>query len=111
MPASTFNRDRARLGGLTRAALYDGAAVTAKARETFRASFLAGHSCKVCPEVPVPAELPPAERQRRADALYAAHYVRIRMAKAEKSRKATSVIETPDVAEPEVSRGRSTPAA
>ena len=42
-------RDRARLGGLTRAALYDGVTVTAKARETFRASFLEGHSCRVCP--------------------------------------------------------------
>ena len=80
----TFTRDRARLGGLTRAALYDGVEVTAKARQAFRDSFLTGHSCKVCPEVTIPADLSLHERQRRADALHQAHYVRVRMARGRK---------------------------
>lgn len=81
---STAVRDRARLGGLTRAALYDGREVTAKARETFIASFQAGHACRVCPPIELPADLLPAERQRRADALRAAHYVRVRLARGRK---------------------------
>jgi hypothetical protein len=64
-----------------RAALYDGTTVTAKARATFRASFLTGHACRVCPPVTIPADLPETERQRRADALFSAHYVRVRMAR------------------------------
>lgn len=84
MGTSSAIRDRARLGGLTRAALYDGAAVTAKARETFRTSFLTGHRCRVCPHVEIPADLAPLERQRRADALYQAHYVRVRLARGRK---------------------------
>lgn len=87
----TSVRDRARLGGLTRAAMYDGREVTAKARETFRASFLIGHSCKVCPLVAIPANLPLDERRRRADALYQAHYVRVRLARGKK--KPAPVIE------------------
>lgn len=81
---ASLTRDRARLGGLTRAALYDGVAVTAKARQTFRDSFLLGHQCKVCPSVSIPIDLPLEERRRRADALHAAHYVRVRMARTRK---------------------------
>jgi hypothetical protein len=83
--ASTLTRDRARLGGLTRAALYDGVEVTAKARQTFRDSFLTGHRCKVCPPVEIPADLALPERRRRADALHRAHYVRVRMARGKKT--------------------------
>lgn len=84
MGTSSPIRDRARLGGLTRAALYDGVEVTAKAREAFRASFLTGHGCRVCPRVEIPADLPLRERQRRGEALYSAHYVRVRMARGRK---------------------------
>jgi hypothetical protein len=77
-------RDQSRLGGLMRAALYDGREITQKARDTFRASFLTGHACKVCPEVILPDDILPAERQRRADALYQAHYLRIRMVRGKK---------------------------
>lgn len=64
--------------------MYDGREVTAKARQTFRDSFLTGHTCKVCPPVAIPADLPLHERQRRADALHQAHYVRVRMARGRK---------------------------
>ena len=77
-------RDRARLGGLTRAAQYDGTVVTAKARQAFRDSFLTGHACRVCPEITIPADLPLAERQRRGEALHQMHYVRIRLARGSK---------------------------
>lgn len=92
--SQTPTRDRARLGGLTRAALYDGREVTAKARSAFRDSFLTGHQCKVCPPVAIPANLLPEERQRRADALHAAHYVRIRLERGKKhTKKAATSIE------------------
>lgn len=81
MVSTTTLRDRARLGGLTRSALYDGREVTAKARQAFRDSFLIGHTCKVCPQVTIPLDLAVAERQRRADALHQAHYVRVRLAR------------------------------
>jgi hypothetical protein len=88
LAGSTLTRDRARLGGLTRAALYDGLTVTAKARATFRESFLTGHTCKVCPPVTIPDDLPQQERQRRADALHSAHYLRVRMARGKKKAQA-----------------------
>lgn len=66
-----------RLGGLTRSATHDGLTVTTKARGTFAASFLDGHGCSVCPAVDVPAELPAAERERRAAVLRRLHYTRI----------------------------------
>lgn len=84
MAAPSQLRDRARLGGLTRAAMYDGREVTAKARQAFRDSFLTGHTCKVCPPVVIPSDLPLDERQRRADALHQAHYVRVRLARSKK---------------------------
>lgn len=71
-----------RVGGHTRAALYDGAAMTAKARETFAASFRDGHRCRVCPPFEMPADLLPGERERRAEALRQAHYARVALASA-----------------------------
>lgn len=80
---------RARIGGLTRAAKYNGVEVTENARKAFRDSFLKQ----------VPTDLPEAERQRRAEALRRAHYARLayRSAQARKRRKAAS---------PEVERQR-----
>jgi hypothetical protein len=89
-------RDYGRLGGLMRAAMYDGRDMTAKTRQTFRESFLIGHSCKVCPSVNIPAELSLSERQRRADALYSAHYERIRLVRSKKREAARVGEMTPD---------------
>jgi hypothetical protein len=66
-----------RLGGLTRAALYDGEPVTRKARGAFAASFQNGHGCSVCPSIEIPVDLAPAERERRAAVLRKIHYTRI----------------------------------
>lgn len=71
-----------RVGGLTRAARYDGREMTAAARRTFTASFAAGHSCRVCPAVEVPADLLPEERARRAEALRKAHFARVALSSA-----------------------------
>ena len=71
-----------RAGGYARAALYDGRDMTAKARETFAASFLRGHACKICPAVEIPAGLLPGERERRAEALRRSHYARVALASA-----------------------------
>ena len=71
-----------RVGGLTRAAQYDGREMTARARQRFRESFADGHACRVCPLVTVPTDLLPLERTRRAEALRRAHYARIAMASA-----------------------------
>ena len=59
----------AKVGAYTRAALYDGKEVTARARSTFRDSFLTA----VDPE----GLLDPSERERRAEALRRAHYARL----------------------------------
>lgn len=71
-----------RVGGYARAALYDGREMTAAARQRFIESFRDGHGCRVCPEVTLPAELPPAERERRAEALRRGHYARVALASA-----------------------------
>ena len=55
---------------------------TAKARQTFADSFLEGHACRVCPPVELPADLLPAERARRAEALRRGHYARVALASA-----------------------------
>ena len=86
----------ARIGGLSRAAQYDGLQVTAKARETFRTSFLDGHSCKVCPRIDVPVDLSGPERDRRAEALRRLHYQRVSLAAAQKRRDSRVV--TPEAA-------------
>ena len=71
-----------RAGGYARAARYDGRDMTAVARQRFIASFLEGHACRVCPPTTLPDDLPPAERQRRAEALRRGHYARIALASA-----------------------------
>lgn len=71
-----------RVGGFARAARYDGREMTAAARERFAASFRDGHACKVCPEVTLPVELLPEERDRRAEALRRGHYARVALASA-----------------------------
>ena len=63
--------------------MYDGREVTARAREVFAASFLDGHTCRVCPVVSLAPDLLPKERDRRAEALRRAHYARIAMASAQ----------------------------
>jgi len=74
----------ARVGGLTRAAMYDGRVVTAKARETFLSRFLA--------EVDPGSVLPEAERVRRAEAARKAYFARLalRSAKVRARRKAAA---------------------
>jgi len=74
-----------RKGGHARAARYDGLAVTAKARETFAGSFADGHGCVACgPRVEIPASLPAAERDRRAEALRKKHYAALALRRAQK---------------------------
>lgn len=67
-------RQAGRIGGLTKAALYDSRDGTAKARDAFWNSFLEGHGCKVCAKIDIPSDLPSPERHRRADALRRRHF-------------------------------------
>lgn len=78
---------RGRLGGLKRATLYDGLAVTQKARDTYAASFLNGHDCTLCGTIVIPADLPEHERVRRAEAARRLHFAQLayRSAKARKA--------------------------
>ena len=71
-----------RVGGHSRAAMYDGREMTARARERFRESFGEGHACRVCPAMTLAPDLLPAERARRAEALRRTHYARVAMASA-----------------------------
>lgn len=68
---------RGRIGGLKRASLYDGRAVTQKARETYLASFLNGHECSLCGSIAFPADLSEAERTRRAEAIRKMHFAQL----------------------------------
>lgn len=67
----------ARLGGLSASATMDTAVFSQTGRNAFRASFAEGHSCRVCPEILIPTDLPAAERDRRADALWRGHFARL----------------------------------
>lgn len=62
-----------RAGAYRQHALHDPRETTAKARRAFLESFLEGHACAVCPPIELPAELPHAERLRRAEVLRLAH--------------------------------------
>lgn len=67
------------LGGLGRAARESPAAMLAAANRTYRDSFRKGHQCAMCPAVEIPQDLPAAEIDRRAQALFSAHMKRVRM--------------------------------
>jgi hypothetical protein len=87
MPLATVDkrsmyRIAGRVGGYTRAALYDGREMTQAARDKFRESFAEGHACRVCPAVTLPGDLLPGERERRAEALRRAHYARVALVSA-----------------------------
>jgi hypothetical protein len=84
---SNIYRLAGRVGGYARAARYDGREMTVTARQRFAESFLEGHSCRVCPEVTLPADLLPEERARRAEALRKAHYARVALASSRARKK------------------------
>lgn len=71
----------ASIGGNTRAAKYDGAAVTANAR----AAFLAKFEDEVDPD----KVLAPAERLRRAEAARRAYFARLALKSAQARKKAS----------------------
>lgn len=71
-----------RVGGYARAARYDGRLMTEAARRRFIASFLGGHTCRICPAVVIPDSLPDEERVRRGVALHKAHYARMALVSA-----------------------------
>lgn len=58
---------RSRIAAFAVNSKHDGRAITAVARATYRSSFEAGHTCRVCPETVLPATLTPTERLRRWD--------------------------------------------
>jgi hypothetical protein len=74
-----IRRQVARIGGLTRAALYDGREVTKAARRGFMARFE--------DEVDPDRQLSPDERQRRAQAAMRAHMARLALRSAKSRRK------------------------
>jgi hypothetical protein len=67
--------------------MYDGRAVTAKAREAYAASFLDGHECAMCAPIAIPADLAESERLRRAEAARKLHFANLayRSAKARRA--------------------------
>jgi hypothetical protein len=73
-PKKTVAQISGRVGGLRHAAMYDMHAFGALGQSTFRQSFDRGHGCQVCPFIEIPDDLPAAERRRRAEALYSAHF-------------------------------------
>lgn len=67
----------AALGGLAASAVTDTVARAQKGQAGFRARFAYGHECAICPPVAIPSELPVAERERRADAIFRLHFARL----------------------------------
>jgi hypothetical protein len=88
MRSNSLHSLRARALAYRRAALYDGEAVTAKARQVFRDSFAGGHACSLCGSIELPADLTPAERARRAEALRKMHFANLGLAASRARRKA-----------------------
>lgn len=79
--AADAKRSAGRLGGLSRAARHDPRQIGRRAHETWRASFLQGHECGLCERIDIPADAPPQERARRAEALFKLHMQRVRDAR------------------------------
>jgi hypothetical protein len=94
---ATVKRLRARAGGLSRAARYDGLVVTARARQTFRDSFLDQ----------VPCDLPESERARRAEALRKLHYTKMALKSAVVRSKKIATASTPVAISPAETGGAS----
>jgi hypothetical protein len=83
----------AQLAALTRAARTDGAEISAPGRAAFLKNFEDGHHCKHCGTVPpVDQSLPPAQRQRAAQAALRAHMIRLNRASAIARRTAATYI-------------------
>lgn len=74
-PPARLNRMIGRLGGLETSSRHDPRVYTAKARQTFLSRFAL--------EVDPDQVLPPAERERRADALRRAHMTRLALKSAQ----------------------------
>jgi hypothetical protein len=104
MALSATERSRhARIAALTRSANEpSGTAMTARARESFRDSFLTRHECDLCGLVEIPEGTPDAERQRRADAAYTAHMTRLSQRAAVARRRAAGHLAEADQAEAEL---------
>lgn len=69
---------RGRIGAHVTLARHDPVELTAKARATYRASFVDHSSCAMCGHPPaIPTDLPELERVRRAEHLRRAHYARM----------------------------------
>lgn len=71
---------RARIASWAQKKKHDPKETTRKARETYRASFYQG----------IPEDLPPAERDRRADAAFREHMARLAYLSARARRKGGS---------------------
>jgi hypothetical protein len=71
-----------RIGGLTAAARRDNDRHAAFMRRAFRESFRTGHRCRLCPEIEIPADVSPHDREQRAAALWQLHWERMRARRA-----------------------------
>ncbi len=71
---------RARIGGFAQKAKHDPKETTRKARQVFNERFYAG----------IPADLPPAERDRRAEAARRAYFARLAFESSRARRKVVS---------------------
>ena len=91
MPGHSDSREmarRGRIGALVTLSRHDATAITAKARETFRASFEA--------QVDPDGVLTSAERARRAEAARRAHYARLARASVlARAKRRRSPVESP----------------
>ncbi len=84
MPGSSEMAMRGRIGAHVTHLRYGGLELTAAARAKYRASFLDGHSCKVCPPIEIDPGLPLPERERQAVHLRKLHFARLALASARK---------------------------
>jgi hypothetical protein len=78
------------MGRLRASAQDDGLEATAKARQTFRDSFLAQ----------IPSDLPEAQRARRAEAARRLHYARMAFASSQRTMKAVSTRPIAEISPP-----------
>jgi hypothetical protein len=76
-----MNSTIALLGALGANARRDTDAHASKMRSAFREGFRDGHSCRLCPRVSIPDDVTDCDRERRANVLWRAHWIRMRAAR------------------------------
>jgi len=96
---------QARIAALTRAAMTDGAEISAPGRKAFLESFQTGHECRHCPPIIIDQSLAPEQKARAVQAAISAHFSRLALASARARGKAQVLMRQSRAADRELADG------